>query len=489
MNTSAIVWFRRDLRLEDNPALDAAVRLHSHVLCVYVHAPDEEQPWEPGAASRWWLHHSLKALTADLRKRGGFLHIFRGESLATLNALVDASAARAVYWNRLYEPAMTARDTQIEQALRARGIQAGSFNASLLNEPSEIRTGQATPYKVFTPYWRNARMRIEPRPPVQAPARIESAELDGSCLIGSDTAASIALDALTLLPAIPWDRGLRAAWKPGERGAHAALQRFRDAALVVYGDGRNRPDHAGTSGLSAHLHFGEIGPRQIVWELLGPDVSERSRAAAEPFVRELGWRDFSHQLLHHFPQTPQRNLNPQFDAFPWAAENREAISRWQRGETGVPIVDAGMRQLWKTGWMHNRVRMIVASFLTKNLRQHWLHGARWFWDTLVDADLANNTQGWQWSAGCGADAAPYFRIFNPVSQGERFDPDGDYVRRWVRELKDVPAPLIHQPWKDADLLRKCAYPAPMVDLRESRAAALAAYQAMRSDSAGPRGTM
>jgi deoxyribodipyrimidine photo-lyase len=472
MNGSAIVWFRRDLRLEDNPALAAALSAHARVLCVYIHAPEEEDPWAPGAASRWWLHHSLAALGADLSKRGAELHIRTGPTLAALEDLIQLTGARAVYWNRLYEPALIARDMQIKQALRVRGVAAESFNAGVLIEPWEIQTGQGGPYKVFTPYWRNARARLEPGPPIPAPKRVASAHANGG----------IGLDALHLLPIIPWDRGFRKLWKPGARGAQAALRRFGENAVGAYKNGRDRPDHAGTSRLSPHLHFGEIGPRQIVWELLGSQATDRSRAAAEPFVRELGWREFSQQLLYHFPQTPQRDLNPQFNSFPWANDEQGMIARWQRGETGVPIVDAGMRQLWESGWMHNRVRMIVASFLTKNLRQHWLHGARWFWDTLVDADLANNTQGWQWTAGCGADAAPYFRIFNPVSQGERFDPAGDYVRHWVPELKDVRAPLIHQPWKDVDLLRKTGYPPPMVDLRESREMALAAYQTMRTRS-------
>ncbi|MDR3388311.1 MAG: deoxyribodipyrimidine photo-lyase [Rudaea sp.] len=471
MNNAAIVWFRRDLRLEDNPALDAALRTHARVLCAYIHAPDEEDEWAPGAASRWWLHHSLAALARDLRRRGAELHIRSGSSLEVLEDLVGQTGAQAVYWNRLYEPALIAREAQIGQGLRARGVVAESFNANLLIEPWEIQTGQGGPYRVFTPYWRKARAQIEPRPPIPAPKRIASLGARGGVM----------LDALALLPKVAWDRGLRNAWKPGEQGAHDALRRFCADALTDYAQGRDRPDREGTSRLSAHLHFGEIGPRQIAWELLGQPASGRMRAAAEPFMRELGWRDFSHQLLHHFPQTPQQNLNPQFDTFPWLQGDAEAIARWQRGETGVPIVDAGMRQLWKSGWMHNRVRMIVASFLTKNLRRHWLHGARWFWDTLVDADLANNTQGWQWTAGSGADAAPYFRIFNPVSQGERFDPDGAYVRRWVPELQGVPAPLVHQPWKDADLLRRIGYPAPMVDLRESREAALVAYRQMRAN--------
>ena len=469
--TAAIVWFRRDLRLEDNPALDAALRGHASVVCAYVHAPAEEAPWQPGAASRWWLHRSLQALEASLRKRGASLHIARGPTVTALDRLIAATGARAVYWNRLYEPALIARDVRIKQRLRERGVEAQSFNANLMVEPWDVRTRGGGPYKVFTPFWRSVRASLQPSPPIPAPRRIPAHATD----------RGVALDALRLLPRERWERGLESAWQPGEAGALEALCRFRDDALAGYRDDRDRPDLAGTSALSPHLHFGEIGPRQIIWPLLRESTaSERVRSAADAYIRELGWREFSHHLLYHFPHTTERNLNPRFDAFPWAGDEPLAVRRWQLGETGIPIIDAGMRQLWCTGWMHNRVRMLVASFLTKNLRQHWLHGARWFWDTLVDADLANNTQGWQWTAGSGADAAPYFRIFNPVTQAERFDPEGAYVRRWVPELAATPTSIIQQPWKDPSA-HGGNYPEPMLDLRATRDAALAAYRSMRGD--------
>jgi deoxyribodipyrimidine photo-lyase len=480
--SKAIVWFRRDLRVEDNPALAAALAGHDQVLCAYIHAPEEEAPWSPGGASRWWLHHSLEQLGMALARRGGGLHIRRGPSLRTLQDLLRDAAAVAVYWNRLYEPALARRDSAIERALRDDGVDTHSFNANLLVEPGSVRTGSGGPYKVFTPFWRNVRGQLLAQPPQPAPARVPAPALDGSAH----------LDALRLLPVVPWGDGFHRYWQPGEDGARRALRRFCDEALAGYEQGRDRPDCDFTSRLSPHLHFGEIGPRQIVWALeeLRRDGSEARDSAIQAYTRELGWREFSHHLIHHFPDTPERNLNRQFDAFPWAREDADAIARWQRGETGVPIIDAGMRQLWQSGWMHNRVRMLVASFLTKNLRQHWLHGARWFWDTLVDADLANNTQGWQWTAGCGADAAPYFRIFNPVTQGERFDPDGDYVRRWVPELKDVAAAQIHQPWKAAGLAARTGYPAPLVDPGASREAALNAYRTLRQTAAqtASRGT-
>jgi deoxyribodipyrimidine photo-lyase len=470
---TALVWFRRDLRLQDNPALAAALRAHARVVCCYVHAPEEEAPWSPGAASRWWLHHALAALDLDLRERGARLHLLRGPTLQAIDILLESSGADAVYWNRCYEPALRARDATIEVALRERGVDTHAFNATLLVEPDQIATAQGGPYKVFTPFWRKLRTLVAPVPPMAAPKRVPAAEVRGG----------MALDDLQLLPCVAWDAGLRASWQPGEAGAQERLAEFVADALPVYRDGRDRPGIDATSRLSPHLHFGEIGPRQITWALEAHargHADGAARAGSEAFLREIGWRDFSYHLLHHFPRTSRRNLNRQFDAFPWGADDAQALGRWQRGRTGIPIVDAGMRQLWHSGWMHNRVRMLVASFLTKNLRQHWLHGARWFWDTLVDADLANNTQGWQWTAGTGADAAPYFRIFNPVTQGERFDADGSYVRRWVPELRELPAPLIHRPWQDADALRRTGYPAPMIDLGESRRLALAAYQSMRA---------
>ena len=466
--TLAIVWFRRDLRLSDNPALELALRDHARILPLYIHAPHEESPWAPGAASHWWLHHSLASLQRDLRARGVELQVRVGDSLAVLQEMLHASGAAAVYWNRLYEPSLIARDKHLKQQLKEQGCNAHSSNANLLIEPWEISTGQGGPYRVFTPYWRNARARLEPRPPLPAPARIPASAIN-------DVAA---IDDLSLLPRIPWDTGFHAAWQPGEAGAAEALDDFCAAALRGYAERRDYPAEVGTSRLSPYLHFGEISPQQVYWKLeeLSRERGHTWREAGEPFLRELGWREFSYHLLYHFPQTPQRNLNPGFDSFEWREPDAEQLAAWQRGRTGLPIVDAGMRELWHTGWMHNRVRMLVASFLCKNLRMHWSHGARWFWDTLVDADLANNTQGWQWTAGTGADAAPYFRIFNPVTQGERFDADGAYVKRWVPELSRHAFKSVHAPWKQPDLLARSGYPEPIVDIAESREAALQAYR-------------
>jgi deoxyribodipyrimidine photo-lyase len=468
--SAVLVWFRRDLRLADNPALVAASESGLPVVPVYVHAPDEEAPWAPGAASRWWLHHSLVALDRSLRARGSRLVVRRGPTEAALEALIRETGATHVFWNRLYEPAIVARDTALKARLRERGLDARSFNANQLVEPWEIATGGGGPYRVFTPFWRNLSGRIVPQAPVPPPVRLKTPEL-----------ASVPVEALGLLPEIPWDAGFRDVWTPGEAGAVARLEAFLDGAVEPYATERDRPDRPGTSRLSPHLHFGEIGPRQIVHALHQAGLGERGAA----FVRELGWREFATHLLYHFPHTSDAPLDPGFARFPWAEVEPRRLRAWQRGRTGIPIVDAGMRELWTTGWMHNRVRMIVASFLTKNLRYHWLHGARWFWDTLVDADLPNNTQGWQWSAGSGADAAPYFRIFNPVLQGERFDPEGAYVRRHVPELARVPPKAIHKPWtlRPAELaalgLEGSPYARPLIDLTASREAALAAYHAMR----------
>ena len=475
---TAIVWFRRDLRLTDNPALSAACEHARHVIALYVHAPGEDGEWAPGGASRWWLHHSLLRLDESLRARGGRLTIRRGASLEALLAVARETGAEYVYWNRLYDPARVAHDTQIKAALREAGLECESFNAALLHEPWEVRTGQGDPYRVFTPFWKSCAARLDALPrPLPAPQQIA---------VPQTPIATLALDELNLLPGIRWDAGLHATWTPGEAGALAQLESFAEGAIAAYGEGRNRPDRPETSRLSPYLHFGEIGPRQCLAAARNA-VAERpaAQASADSFVREIGWREFAHHLLHHFPHTPASPLDTRFDAFPWEP-NDAWVEAWQRGRTGYPIVDAGMRELWHTGWMHNRVRMIAASLFTKNLRQPWLKGAQWFWDTLVDADLANNTLGWQWTAGCGADAAPFFRIFNPMLQTERFDPERAYLRRWLPELARLPDKWIHCPWEaPAAVLAESGvdigrtYPRPIVDFRESREAALAAYGAIK----------
>jgi deoxyribodipyrimidine photo-lyase len=473
-----LVWFRHDLRLDDNPAL-AAAAARGRVVPVFICAPEEEAPWEPGAASRWWLHQSLEKLAAALAKAGTPLVIRRGPSLAALEELAREYAATHVAWNRRYEPAVVNRDTAIKQALTAAGLAAESFNGGLLFEPVHVATKEGRPYQVFTPFWRALLAREEPAEPVAAPRKLAAAEpVKGK-------ARSLAVSDLDLLPAIDWAGTMRKTWSPGEAGAAKRLDAFLPKALATYGTDRDRPDHEGTSALSPHLHFGEISPRRVwhaVREAAGGKPAAKITGSPEVYLRELGWREFASHLLYHFPRTTDAPLRADYATFPWA-KDPVGLRAWQRGRTGYPVVDAGMRQLWATGWMHNRVRMIVASFLVKDLRVTWLEGARWFWDTLVDADLAANTLGWQWAAGCGADAAPYFRIFNPTTQGEKFDPDGQYVRQWVPELSRLPAADIHVPAEaDERALERAGitlgrdYPEPIVDHSEARKLALEALK-------------
>jgi deoxyribodipyrimidine photo-lyase len=477
-----LVWFRHDLRLDDHPAL-AAAAARGAIVPVFIWAPEEEAPWEPGAASRWWLHHSLERLAATLTKAGAPLVIRRGPSLATLRALAQEFAATHVAWNRRYEPTVVKRDTAIKKALTADGLHAESFNGGLLFEPVHVATKEGKPYQVFTPFWRALLAREEPAEPVAAPRKLVAAQpAGGKARAGG---ATLTIAALDLLPRIDWAGVMREEWTPGERGGEKRLTAFIDRALADYGTERDRPDHEGTSGLSPHLHFGEISPRRV-WHAVRTATGGKPAAtitgSPEVYLRELGWREFASHLLYHFPHTTDAPLRADYARFPWA-KDPVGLRAWQRGRTGFPIVDAGMRQLWATGWMHNRVRMIVASFLVKDLRITWLEGAKWFWDTLVDADLAANTLGWQWAAGCGADAAPYFRVFNPTTQGTKFDPDGAYVRRWVPELGKLRSPDIHEPAEaeQADLARASVllgrdYPEPIVDHAEARKQALEALK-------------
>ena len=471
MSTGAIVWLRQDLRLRDNPALLAAAKQGGPIVPVYILCDAEERDFPPGSASRWWLHRSLSALDAELRSRGSQLSLFRGSTLDCLRAAAARTGASSVFWNRRYEPAAVARDLEVKQALRADGLVAESFNGSLLREPSEIQNGSGLPYRVFTPFKRCLLEKPDPPAPLRAPSK---------WIAPPTWPDSASLDELQLLPAIEWYDTMEQTWRPGEAGAHARLRTFAKKPLASYVKTRDRPDGEGTSALSPHLHFGEISPRQV-WHAL---AAKSAKVRDSTYASELLWREFAYHLLYHFPHTVTEPLDRRFERFAWSRDSAH-LRAWQRGRSGIPIVDAGMRQLWATGWMHNRVRMIVASFLVKNLRIHWLEGARWFWDTLVDADLANNTLNWQWVAGSGADAAPYFRIFNPITQSKKFDPDGAYVRRWVPELARLEAPHIYAPHDAPAAVLQAAgvtigetYPPPIVDLAESRRVALAAYQAL-----------
>lgn len=445
---SVLVWLRRDLRLDDNPALNWAVAQGGPVYVAYIHAPEEAAPWAPGAASRWWQQQSLRALAAALRERGGRLLLRRGPSEQALRDLLRDTGADTLAFNRVYEPALVARDQALCKKLEAADISVHVSNGSLLHEPWTIATKSGGPYKVFSPYWKACLELPEPAKPEPLDAQARFGDGD-----------SLPLHALELLDEHRWHEKLHGHWTPGEAGARQRLADFVDEALADYPEGRDRPDRDGTSRLSPHLHHGELSPRQV-WQATRGHAGQGQRK----FRAELGWREFGYHLLWHFPETPQANFNPRFNGFSWRAGQAAGgdLEAWQRGQTGIDIIDAGMRQLWASGWMHNRVRMLVGSLLTKNLGIHWREGARWFWDTLVDADLANNTLGWQWVAGCGADAAPYFRIFNPETQAERHDPDGAYRRRWLRGAASPDEAI--------------------VDLKASREAALAAYQDIRAGS-------
>jgi len=477
----ALLWFRRDLRLADNPALQALIEEGYTPIPVYIHHEADDH-WPLGEASAWWLHHSLVALQQSLQQQGSDLLIYQGDPETLLPRLLQHSGADRLAWNRCYEPATIRRDTRIKQALEQQGYQLSSHPAALLREPWEHLKQDGTPYRVFTPFWKKLHSSGPSRDVIAA----------SEALPAFDPARftdSLAIDALQLLPTVHWDQAFYDHWQPGEDGAWEALQEFLDHKLPDYPGRRDHPAVSVSSQLSAHLHFGEISALQA-WKTLSNRAAATGArgtiAATEAWLRELAWREFSHHLLYHFPNTPLEPLDSRFGEFPWKPHYQKDLQRWQHGKTGIPLVDAGMRELWTTGYMHNRVRMIVASFLVKNLLIPWQEGARWFWNTLVDADLANNTMGWQWCAGCGADAAPYFRIFNPVLQGERFDQQGVYIRRWIPELARLENRYIHRPWAadpaalaDAGIVLGREYPQPLVDLQESRRQALSAWDQVK----------
>lgn len=474
MTTPLIFWFRQDLRIVDLPGLNAAAATGRPLLALYI--LDEETPgdWSPGGASRWWLHHSLLSLAEELRDDGGELVLRRGPTIDVLDDVIRASGADAVYCSRQYEPWSVDLEQALHTRFEPRGIEFKRFPGHLLHEPGSVRTGAGDPFRVFTPFWRACRARPEPPEPKALP---------GDALWHSPAPASEALAGWRLLPRKPdWAANWHTLWEPGARGAQRRLHHFLDERLAEYGDKRDLPGVAATSGLSPHLHYGEISPRSV-WHAARAAAAGHSELeqAADRFLAELGWREFSYHLLTFFPEIPEKAFKPAFDHFPWSGTQAH-LRAWQRGQTGYPIVDAGMRELWATGYMHNRVRMVTASFLTKHLLIDWRAGERWFWDTLVDADLASNSASWQWVAGSGADAAPYFRIFNPTTQGEKFDAAGDYVRHWVPELAALPDKYLHKPWEaphavlqDAGVILGESYPAPVVDHREAREAALSAY--------------
>lgn len=469
----AIVWFRRDLRLGDNPALIAAIESGRPLILLYIDETDRARQW--GEAKKVWLHHSLSSLECSIQEKGGALIRRHGPAEVVLDTIIQETGARAVYWNRRYDADSIERDSNIKASLKTRGLQISTFNGALLSEPWEIETQSGGYYKVFTPYWRAATQIIGPRmaanPPLPTPDTLE-------CYTGS-----LESDVLDYLPKdLDWDDVVMDGWCVGEEGAAQRLTAFLESAVEDYSDERNIPSNtSGTSRLSPHLAAGEISPRQI-WH-----AARESGKNVDKFLSEIGWREFSYVLLYHNPKLASENYKADFNKFKWQ-DDEGLLLAWQKGQTGYPFVDAGLRELWLTGWMHNRVRMVVASFLIKHLLIDWRQGEEWFWDTLLEADPASNAASWQWVAGSGADAAPYFRIFNPFGQGEKFDKAGEYVREFVPELKGLPDKYIHQPWTaPKEVLKKAGvelgttYPKPIIDHKFARERALEAYKATKGE--------
>lgn len=478
----AILWFRQDLRVDDHPALCAAAANGRAVQPVFILDDAAEGEWVAGGAGRWWLHHSLAALQAKLLELGAPLLLRRGAAPDVLVALAQEVGAGSVHCSLRFEPAGTVQEERVRSALAAVGVSFAAHSGALLHDPHALRTGTGVPYKVYTPFAKSLRERIVIGDPLPAPRTVRAV---AKSPVGSP------LDALGLLPTIDWAGTMRTWWTPGERGAQKRLAAFIAGPVRDYDEARDFPAQDGSSSLSPHMHWGELSPRRV-WSDVSRSDAGKSHGASK-FLAEILWREFAAHVLLNFPATASKPLRPEFAKFPWQP-SRVHLHAWQRGHTGYPIVDAGMRQLWATGWMHNRVRMIVASFLVKHLLQSWQEGARWFWDTLCDADLASNTLGWQWSAGCGADAAPYFRIFNPILQGEKFDPSGDFVRTWVPELAKVPSEFIHQPWEAPPMVLASSgvalgetYPRPIVDHPTARDYALAALQKVSGAKSTTRG--
>ena len=467
---TSLVWLRDDLRLDDNPALSEAAGLGRPLTVVYILDEDSDGVRPLGGAARWWLHHSLAALSAELEGKGSRLVLRRGPADDIIRKLARQTNASHLFWNRRYAQPERSIDAGLKDWAGDNGIQASSFQANLLFEPWTIRTGSGGPYKVYSPFWRACLASREIRDPLEAPD-----DLPGPAPAGGGLPVSDTLSSWNLLPSSPdWSGGLAEAWEPGERGAQERLEDFLDGAIEDYGTGRNLPGTEGTSRLSPHLRFGEVSPFRV-WREIRRRHPGKIPSDVGTYQAELGWREFNWHLLYHNPDLATRNFRAAFDNFQWGSPSSQELEAWQQGRTGYPLVDAGMRQLWQTGWMHNRVRMAAASFLVKNLLTDWRKGEEWFWDTLVDADAANNPANWQWVAGSGADASPYYRIFNPVTQSKKFDAGGTYLRRFIPEIADLDNKAIHEPWTTGPE----GYPEPVVDLPASRERALDAYQKLK----------
>ena len=473
MEEICIMWFRQDLRLNDNPAIIEANNSGLKILPVYILDDINSSNWKIGSASRWWLNESLKKLNDSLNHNLCFMS---GDSIKCLNNLISTYNVKSVYFNKCYEPWRIQSDEKIINFLSNKDINTFQLNGSLLFEPESTVKEDGTPYKVFTPFYRKGCLQNSPEPriPLEKPKNIKFLKH-----------VELQLEELELLPKKNWYKDFKDDWSPGENGAREKLNQFLQLGIHNYKDGRNFPSKKNVSRLSPHLHHGEISPNTVWYEVKEKAETMESYRDGDHYLSELGWREFSYNLLYFFPYLPNENLQKKFDNFPWE-ENNELLIKWQKGETGYPIVDAGMRELWKTGYLHNRVRMIVGSFLVKNLLLHWHHGQKWFWETLVDADLANNSASWQWVSGSGADAAPYFRIFNPVTQGEKFDPNGEYIKHHIRELKNLNGKFLYAPWEAPESVLEAAgielgknYPKPIVDLKLSREKALAAFEELK----------
>jgi len=473
---TAIHWFRQDLRLSDNPALDSAAQYET-LIPIYILDEVNSGEFKMGAASKWWLHQSLTKLNESL---DGKLLVYQGNPHEILNKLIEEQEVSYVTWNRCYEPWRVDRDKEIKRNFEDKNVAVESFSASLLWEPWTISKDDGTPYRVFTPFYKKGCLNSEE-------PRLPAGKVDLSNLYSEDLSSGSITD-LNLLPTIKWYKSFEEEWNPGEIGAEQNLNSFLDSGLLNYKEGRNFPSQEFVSRLSPHLHFGEISPNEVWYKAKTKEGISGIEKSLAHFHSELGWREFSYYLLYHFPDLPNKNFQEKFDIFPWQ-ENEEFLALWQKGNTGYPIVDAGMRELWQTGYMHNRLRMIVGSFLVKNLLIDWRFGERWFWDCLVDADLASNSASWQWVAGSGADAAPYFRIFNPITQGLKFDPEGEYTKKYVPELRNLPNKYLFSPWEapenilaDAGIELGKNYPKPMVDLKLSRETALEAFATTKKEN-------
>ena len=474
MKDIKVLWFRQDLRISDNPALYEASKT-GNILPIYIYDNKNSKDYDMGSTSRCWLYHSLNSLNNTLENK---LSFYIGEPINILRELINEYQVNQIYWNRCYEPWRINRDKNIKEELRSSNIEINTFNGSLLWEPWETLKDDGTPYRVFTPYYRKGCSKANPpRKPLSKPNTLN---------LIADNKHSVKLDKLGLLPKISWNKKIMRHWVCGESAAQNRLNDFVNEGLTGYKEGRNFPRKNNVSRLSPHLHFGEISPNQVWYA--AKENNDCASNDKDHFMSELGWREFSHSLLYHFPELPYKNLQSKFDLFPWNHDQKK-LEAWRHGKTGYPIVDAGMRELWQTGYVHNRIRMVVGSFLVKNLLIDWRYGERWFWDCLVDADLANNSASWQWVAGCGADAAPYFRIFNPITQGNKFDSTGTYTRRYVPELEKLPDKYLFSPWEAPDEVLSTAnielgvnYPQPIVAASDSREMALAAFASIKKEN-------